>query len=46
VGTERSDNAVRARRYSGSLATVASGIPRLRVAGRWVRPVATVLLRV
>ncbi|BBC35639.1 hypothetical protein SGFS_069330 [Streptomyces graminofaciens] len=34
VGTERSDNPVSARRYNGSLATVASGIPRLRVAGR------------
>ena len=29
-----------------SLATVASGIPRLRVAGRCDRPVATMLLRV
>ncbi|GLX21172.1 hypothetical protein Slala02_13640 [Streptomyces lavendulae subsp. lavendulae] len=34
MGTDRSESAVSARKYSGSRATVASGIPRLRVAGR------------
>ncbi|GHH80006.1 hypothetical protein GCM10018781_59290 [Kitasatospora indigofera] len=56
VGTERSESAVNARRYSGRRATVASGIPRAREGRRaapWSgvcellcgdRPIATVLL--
>ncbi|GAA4854072.1 hypothetical protein GCM10023235_34280 [Kitasatospora terrestris] len=56
VGTERSDRAVSARRYSGSRATVASGMPRAREGRRAApesgvcgelgegRPIATVLL--